>query len=112
MRELANDQRDETGIDLRVEVLPGKHVVGTFVDGRQAQLKARGQVNAPPSLSSEGYKEAVIHQLNWIVSGGLFGTKICDLERAENFLRPYVLYPVDSLNGHETLSSLFESLKK
>src|SRR5262249_9292092 len=44
--DLANSTYQQNGIILRVEVLPGRKLKGTLVDGAQAQQIAKGQPSA------------------------------------------------------------------
>jgi len=103
----------ESGVTMQVRILPGKRLSATFVDARQAQLKAQGNPNAGSVLSKEEYDKAVRERINRIFQGGggLFAANLsCDDTLKFNPLRKTDLYAVDSLNGHKKLSELLASV--
>jgi hypothetical protein len=104
--DLAATSYDQTGTVLKIEILPGKRLKGTFVDAAQAQRVARGATNAPSSLSKEDYGRSIISTINGLFSGGAFGTNDCDEELRTNPLQKTTLYVVDSLNGFHKISEL------
>src|SRR5262249_30881890 len=108
--DLAGQADDASGVVLSVEVLPSKKLRGVYVDARQAQLKARGNADAPASLSNEDYRRAVRQQISWIFEGAEFGTLSCDDVAKSNPLRTGDFYAVESLNGYTTLSQLLRSV--
>ena len=109
-RDLANSQYQESGLLLRVEVLPGKKLKASLVDGAQAQAIAKGRSNAPSVLSTTDYNKEVIAYLNHIYEGGLFGVGSCEEERRQNPLRVLNLFNLESINGFTKLSDLLASV--
>jgi hypothetical protein len=109
--DLANSQYPQSGLMLRVEVLPAKKVRGTLIDAAQAQAIAKGSPNAPSVLSTADYKKAVIAYVNTIYEGGFFGIGTCDEERRrKNPLRVLNLFSLESINGFTKLSDLLASV--
>jgi hypothetical protein len=104
--DLAATSYDKHGTVLKIEILPGKRLKGTFVDAAQAQRVARGATNAPSTLSKEDYGRSIISMIYTLFRPGLFGTKDCDEEIRTNTLRTTNLYVVDSLNGFLKISEL------
>jgi hypothetical protein len=109
--DLAKSEYKQTGLLLRIQVLPGKKLRGTLVDGAQAQAIAKGRPNEPASLVGDTYKEAVISYVNGLYVGGFFGVLSCDDERRSNPLRTLTLFSLESINGFTKLSDLIASAK-
>ena len=108
---LATNTYEQTGVILRVEVMPGKKLKATYVDAAQAQKVARGNATAPSSLSKADYNKAVIEQIDRIFSGGFFwDTGSCDELQQRNPLRPLNLFAVQSINGFAKISDLLASV--
>jgi hypothetical protein len=108
--DLAESKYDATGIILKIEVLPGKRLRGTYVDAAQAQMLARGKVGATKVLSTKDYNEEVRNAVSRIFEGGFFGSSDCDQEQLSNPLRELKLFPLDSINGHSRISDLLNSV--
>src|SRR4051794_20059439 len=88
-----------TGVLLRVEVMPGKRLRGTYIDAAQAQKKAKGELSAPPALSPEQYKKELLSAITTIFLGGVWGVQTCDEEQRQNPLRKTSLFALENLNG-------------
>jgi hypothetical protein len=103
---LARDAYTASGVILRVEVLPGRQLRGTYVDALQAQQIAKGNVGAPSAMSPNEYNQNVRQAIARIFQGGIWGTETCDQERGQNPLRKLTLFEVVSINGFTRLSEL------
>jgi hypothetical protein len=110
--DLGSQSYAQTGVVLRITVLPGKKIRGVLVDAAQAQAVAKGKSNEPPSLNPDAYKEAVLDYVNNIYAGGTWGPFLCEDERRLNPLRTLTLYAVESINGFSKISDLLASLSK
>ncbi|TIW65564.1 MAG: hypothetical protein E5V60_15625, partial [Mesorhizobium sp.] len=99
LADLASNTYASTGVILKLTILPGKRVSGTYVDAAQAQSIAKGNSNAPPVLSKSDYEKAVLDEMDSIYRGGFWGTLPCDQEQESNPLRPLKLLEVDAING-------------
>lgn len=108
--DLANSTYNSSGILLKVTVLPGRRLRGTFVDAAQAQAIAKGNPSAPPVLSESDLKKEVREWLGQIYEGGYFGMATCEQTASENPLREMTLFTLDSLNGATTISELLDSV--
>jgi hypothetical protein len=108
--DLANSDYKQTGLMLRIQVVPGKKVKGTLVDAAQAQAIAKGHPNEPASLIGSAYNEAVISYVNGLYSGGFFGNASCEDERRSNPLRTLNLFGLESINGFKKISDLIASV--
>lgn len=112
LADLASDKYAASGVVLKLTVLPGKRVAGTFVDAAQAQSVAKGSPNAPTVLSQKDYDKAVFDEMYRIYTGGFFwGTVTCDQTQEANPLRPLKLLEVDTINGFKSMSELLASVK-
>jgi hypothetical protein len=76
--DLGHNNYPQTGVILRITVLLGRKVRGTLVDAAQAQAFAKGNLNEPPSLTPDAYKEAVVSYVYNIYSGGIFVALLCE----------------------------------
>src|SRR5262249_23518991 len=110
--DLGSQNYAQTGVVLRITVLPGKKIRGVLVDAAQAQAIAKGKSNEPPSLDPDAYKEAVVNYVNNIYTGGAWGPFSCEDERRLNPLRSLTLYAVESINGFSKISDLLASVSK
>jgi hypothetical protein len=108
--DLANSSYQQTGIILRVEVLPGKKLKGTLIDAAQAQAIAKGRTNEPKVLSETAFNEAVIDYVNGLYDGGWLGVTSWQDERRMNPLRTLNLLSLESINGFSKVSELFASV--
>jgi hypothetical protein len=108
--DLANSTYQQTGIILRIEVLPGKKLKGTLIDAAQAQGVARGRTNEPKALSESAFKQAVIEYVNGLYIGGLWGVMSCEEERRTNPLRTLNLFSLESINDFSKVSELLASV--
>jgi hypothetical protein len=108
--DLANSTYQQTGITLRIEVLPGKKLKGTLIDAAQAQAIAKGRTNEPKVLSEAAFNEAVIDFVNNLYSGGWWGVTSCEEERRTNPLRTLNLLSLESINGFSKVSELLASV--
>jgi hypothetical protein len=102
-----------SGVVLRVEVLPGKTLKATYVDARQAQLKATGAANSEVPMGKADYNHEVRDRIAEIFDGDKFlsGTSSCDEVERINPLRHTDLYAVESINGFTKLSDLLAPVK-
>jgi hypothetical protein len=110
--DLASSTYAQTGIILRIQILPGRKLKGTLVDAAQAQAVAKGKSNEPSSLDPAAYKMAVIDYVNGLYKGSPFGTHLCEEERQSNPQRTLTLYALDSINGFSKISDLLASVSK
>jgi hypothetical protein len=110
--DLAASTYAQTGLILRIQVLPGRKVKGILVDAAQAQAIAKGKTNEPPSLDPAAYKLAVINYVNGLYNGSFFGPQSCEEERRLNPLRTLTLYSLESINGFTKVSDLLASVSK
>ncbi|MFQ6238261.1 hypothetical protein [Sinorhizobium meliloti] len=109
---LGTDTYAANGVIFKAVVLPGKKLKITLVDAAQAQNVAKGNPSAPSVLSTEDYNKEVRGHINYLFSGGLFGTTTCDDEQRQNPLRTLTLFEVESINGFNSLSELLKSVSK
>lgn len=110
--DLANSSYAQTGVILKIQVLPGKKLKTTLVDAAQAQAVAKGKSNEPASLDPAAYRKAVIDYVNGLYKGTFFGPRLCEEERRGNPVRTLTLYPVESINGYSKISDLIASFSK
>jgi hypothetical protein len=108
--DLAKSDYQQTGLMLRIQVLPGRKLRGTLVDAAQAQAIAKGRSNEPASLVGAAYNEAVISYIRGIYEGGFFGVLSCEDERRSNPLRTLNLFSLESINGFNKISDLVASV--
>jgi hypothetical protein len=109
---LAADTYTASGLILRIEIMPGRKIKGTWVDAAKAQRIAKGNTDTTDVLSKENYNQAVRRAISRIFDGGYFGVNSCDEIQRENALRPLTVYPLESINGFTKLSDLLASVTK
>ena len=108
--DFAGDTYDASGVAYQVKVLPGRKVSVRIVDARQTQLVARGNPSAPPVLTRDELKEAVLRHLSALFFGRFFASPSCAVQRNEASLVPLGFFTVESINGYTSLSALIKSL--
>jgi hypothetical protein len=108
--DLAHSSYAQTGLMIRVEVLPAKKLRARFIDGAQAQEIAQGKPTAPSTMTNDEYNKAIIDTIYGWFRGGFFGTHLCEEEQRQSPLRKLNLFAVESLNGYTKISDLLASV--
>lgn len=107
--DLAGSEYDASGIIYQVKVLPGHKLSIRIVDARQAQLIARGTVDAAPSLSQPDFNSKIVDGIEALFRDNFFSSPICAVARSKSPLIDLQLYTVESINGFNKLSDLLQS---
>jgi hypothetical protein len=72
---LAADTYTASGLILRIEIMPGRKIKGTWVDAAKAQRIAKGNTDTTDVISKENYNQAVRKAIARIFDGGFFWSK-------------------------------------